>query len=109
MLVSQRSSLITRGVAIIEAFDPCTITFAGKSPVAASMRGAGATVAKLGMGGFQNEKPTDFLILKSRIPDGITVAPQLEFTAAGVAFRVEFVFPQGGEPHVRFTANLATR
>lgn len=108
MLASQRNRLISRGLDVLEGFDPVSIVFAGKPAILASRRDA-VQSSTLGMGGFRESGEVMFLVQKSRIPMDVLIEPQLQFKVGEVSYRVEVVYPETNEPHVRFTANRAGR
>jgi hypothetical protein len=110
MLASQRTSLITRGLALIHDFHASTITFPGQSPISASRRVSAAS-AIAGLGGLTGSNPESFLVLAADLPDGVTLQAKVTtFDCAGQTWLIDELTPQqAGEPHIRFTANLASR
>ena len=105
MLASQRSRLLTRGQAVLEALHPAQITFPGKAPIDVARR-TGAVLAELEEG-FEGSEPQMFFILRSKIPSGVAIAPKTtRFTCDGCTWKVISINDEPSDPHVRIVANI---
>lgn len=109
MIPAQRTSLMRRGLALIEQFHPATITFPGHPPIACSRRTAAVERVAAELGGFNATEPQTFLIDADRIPQGVVLAEPTTFESDGRQWQIEDVTRQPGEPHYRITANLIAR
>lgn len=109
MHLADRSRLISRGLATTAALHPASLLFTGFPAIPASRR-ASAQTAMLRAGGFTESAPTVYLVKKTDLPGGLALEPRTTtFVDAGATYRLEALDDEPHEPHVRLTANLASR